>query len=137
MAKFEKSDIRDYIINVHRIPTTSNITIAAIPIPVAGRVVGIYVTETVIHDDDCELTFFLGAQALQFTHGILSNVVTILTSGSAIGKSDVAVMDPDHPNNYALEAEGADADAAGGCLRIVSDGVPTTGAVSIAIVIRP
>ena len=137
MATTDNYNLRDYCLTIPDIDHSTGITLR-LPIPIAGRIVGIYMASLEANTGaNSGFTFALGGATLAFQHlSDTANTVEIPATDT-LGDAYICVMDNTSSANGALQAEAADLDAGGSVLTITADGGGTDGRCSMVIRIRP
>lgn len=137
MATTDNYNLRDYVLTIPDIDHSTGITLR-LPIPIAGRIVGIYMASLEANTGGASgITFALGGTTLAFQ--MLSETANNveIPSDDTLGDAYICVMDDTSSANVALQAEAGDLDAGGSVLTIVADGGGTDGRCSMVIRIRP
>ena len=137
MATTDNYNLRDYCLSIPEIDHSTGGAFR-FAIPIAGRIVGIYMASIEANTGAASgITFALGGASLVFTHlSDAANTVEIPATDT-LGDAYVCVMDNTSSANVALQAEAGDLDAGGSVLTITADGDGTDGRVSMVIRIRP
>jgi hypothetical protein len=137
MATTDNYNLKDYALTIPDIDHSTGITLR-LPIPIAGRIVGIFMASLEANTGAASgITFALGGASLDFQ--MLSETANNveIPSTDTLGDAYICVMDNSSAANVALQAEAADLDAGGSVLTITADGGGTDGRCSMVIVIRP